>query len=101
MTQAIQNENANNRDSYWTEFEKTNLEDRQPSWLYPMRKAAMGRFAETGFPGTNDEDWRFTNVAPIARLPFKTQFECSPATLDSAALDRYSFSSLKCSRLVF
>jgi Fe-S cluster assembly protein SufD len=47
------------------------LFDAQPSlaphWLKPFREAAFARFAERGFPTTRDEEWRFTNVAPIAR----------------------------------
>jgi Fe-S cluster assembly protein SufD len=30
----------------------------------------MTAFAETGFPTTSQEEWRFTNVAPIARTTF-------------------------------
>ncbi|MGH9407025.1 MAG: Fe-S cluster assembly protein SufD [Terriglobia bacterium] len=41
-----------------------------------MRKAAMEEFAEAGFPTVRQEDWRFTNVSPIAQTPFK------PATPD-------------------
>lgn len=46
-----------------------------PGWLLPMRKAAMARFAESGFPSTQDEDWRFTDVAPIRELAFKPVWE--------------------------
>ena len=35
-----------------------------------LREAAFQRFAELGFPTTHDEEWRFTNVAPIARAKF-------------------------------
>lgn len=40
------------------------------SWLRRLREDAFARFCETGFPTTHDEDWRFTNVAAIARTPF-------------------------------
>ncbi len=33
--------------------------------------AAFARFAELGFPTTHNEEWRFTNVAPIARSTFR------------------------------
>ena len=33
-----------------------------------LRETAFQRFQELGFPTTHDEEWRFTNVAPIARL---------------------------------
>ena len=35
----------------------------QPRWLQKQREEAFARFAETGFPTTHDEDWRFTSVA--------------------------------------
>jgi Fe-S cluster assembly protein SufD len=40
-------------------------------WLEKLRENAFGRFAEQGFPTTRDEEWRFTNVAPIARTAFR------------------------------
>ena len=36
-------------------------------WVQALREAAFQRFVELGFPTTHDEEWRFTNVAPIAR----------------------------------
>jgi Fe-S cluster assembly protein SufD len=38
-----------------------------PDWLEPIRRAAMERFARTGFPAARDEEWRFTPIAPIAQ----------------------------------
>jgi Fe-S cluster assembly protein SufD len=43
---------------------------RSPSWLRELRERAIRRFAETGFPSTKDEWWRFTSVEPIARGRF-------------------------------
>jgi Fe-S cluster assembly protein SufD len=40
-------------------------------WLQELREGAFERFAQAGFPTTHDEEWRFTNVAPIARTEFK------------------------------
>ena len=42
-----------------------------PSWLTRVRKAAIARFAELGFPTTRQEEWRYTNVAPIAATAFE------------------------------
>jgi Fe-S cluster assembly protein SufD len=39
-------------------------------WLDEMRRAAMDRFAQVGFPTTKQEEWRFTNVAPLAKIRF-------------------------------
>jgi Fe-S cluster assembly protein SufD len=86
-------------DPYWEKFEHSDFS--QPAWLFPIRKAAMARFAESGFPTTNDEDWRFTNVAPIARRAFAPVTKYSRGSLSAADLRKYSFTGLEASRLVF
>ena len=40
-------------------------------WLQDLRDGAASRFVELGFPTVRDEDWRFTNVAPIAAIEFR------------------------------
>ena len=42
-----------------------------PSWLTSIREEGFSAFNDLGFPTTRDEDWRFTNVAPIARTSFE------------------------------
>ncbi|MEP6918042.1 MAG: Fe-S cluster assembly protein SufD [Acidobacteriota bacterium] len=37
-----------------------------PRWLQDLRDRAASRFVALGFPTVRDEDWRFTNIAPIA-----------------------------------
>ena len=37
-----------------------------PAWVKERREAAAKHFAAVGFPTTRLEDWRFTNVSPIA-----------------------------------
>ena len=74
---------------------------RQPAWLFPMRKAGIARFAELGFPTLKHEDWRFTNVAPIAKLPFKPVFDAAVNGLTIDALARFPFAKLPGARLVF
>jgi Fe-S cluster assembly protein SufD len=69
----------------------------QPRWLHTLRQEAFARFAETGFPTTHDEDWRFTNVAAVA----KTQFEPAvPLSVDEKQLEAFGTSDFAC-RLVF
>ncbi len=41
-----------------------------PEWMKELRTAAMASFAAQGFPGSEKEEWRFTNIAPIARQDF-------------------------------
>jgi Fe-S cluster assembly protein SufD len=35
-----------------------------------LRRAASARFRELGYPSTHDEDWKFTNLAPLTRISF-------------------------------
>ena len=41
-----------------------------PRWLQDLRDRAAARFAVLGFPSVREEEWRFTNVAPIAATEF-------------------------------
>jgi Fe-S cluster assembly protein SufD len=44
--------------------------DQSAQWLKQLRASAMSHFEELGFPTTKDEEWKYTNVAPIARAQF-------------------------------
>ena len=73
----------------------------QPKWLLPVRKAGLAGFAELGFPKLSDEDWRFTNVAPIAQLPFTLAREAAVNGAETKLLDEAAFTKLPGHRLVF
>jgi Fe-S cluster assembly protein SufD len=78
-------------------FEREQL--KAANWLAPARKAALARFAELGFPTIRDEEWRFTNVAPIV----KTRF-VRPSTRPDVTLDQirpWLFGDGVAARLVF
>ncbi|MDE3155498.1 MAG: Fe-S cluster assembly protein SufD [Acidobacteriota bacterium] len=56
---------------YTSEWDRTEAARAgQSPWLRNRRRAARDRFVEAGFPGTRVEDWRFTNIAPIAESRF-------------------------------
>jgi len=44
---------------------------RDPDWLQQRRGAAIERFAAAGFPSSRQEEWRFTDVKPLARTAFR------------------------------
>src|SRR5438132_2212017 len=92
---------ARNTDPYLVKFERFEKEAKHPPWLFPLRKAGLARFAELGFPTVNDEDWRFTNVAPIAKLPFKPVFQAARDGVTEAAVRKFSFGTLPANRFVF
>jgi len=103
MTATQQIPTTKQTDPYLKAFERFEQAgaSRQPSWLFPLRKAGMACFAELGFPTLKHEDWRFTNVAPIAKLPFKPVFEATESGLTKASLEEFPFAKLPGTRLVF
>lgn len=44
---------------------------KEPAWLTKIRKTAFDQFADLGFPTTHNEEWKYTSVAPLARIPFR------------------------------
>jgi len=103
MTASQQPVTAKQTDPYLKAFERFEQAgaSRQLSWLFPLRKAGIARFAELGFPTLKHEDWRFTNVAPIAKLPFKPVFEATNGGLTKDSLTQFPFAKLPGTRLVF
>jgi Fe-S cluster assembly protein SufD len=73
----------------------------QPKWLAPVRKAGIASFAGQGFPKLSDEDWRFTNVAPIAKLNFQLAKEVLVNGAETKLIDESAFVKLPGHRLVF
>jgi Fe-S cluster assembly protein SufD len=93
---------ATAQDQYLARFEDAlaRRAGAEPAWLTSTRRAAIDRFAALGFPTTRDEDWRFTNVAPIAEASFAP----GPATAPPAGIDAiapFVPKALSCTRLVF
>ena len=95
------NHKAKETEPLLEKFERFEKQARQPAWVFPLRKAGMARFAELGFPTLHDEDWRFTNVAPIAKLPFKPLFDPVPDGVNPETVAGLTFGSLPATRLVF
>ncbi len=82
-------------------FEWFEKHAQKPSWLFPLRKAGMARFAELGYPTLQNEDWRFTNTAPLVKLPFKPVLEAGDHGVTIETLRHITFGSLEATRLVF
>jgi Fe-S cluster assembly protein SufD len=80
---------ATEKESYLEAFEALASErrDREPARLAELRRAAIERFGDLGFPTTRLEEWRFTNVAPIAR----TAFDLAPSAAGVSESDLGEF----------
>ena len=70
-----------------------------PSWLQALHKGGISHFAELGFPTLKHEEWRFTNVAPVARTEWRlpdpntriTEKELAPFLYEGLAGKRVVF----------
>src|SRR4051812_13685619 len=85
-----------------TAFEEmeSSFQGTTPSWLQALRKGGISHFAELGFPNTTQEEWRFTNLAPIARMSFKLA-DPSLSKLKEKDVARMQFPGVPGKRLVF
>ena len=72
-------------ESYRDDFRERAGADASPSWLKSRRAHAMDRFLALGFPTMRDEDWHFTNVAPLADQVFRVPHDIPPVGRDDLA----------------
>lgn len=95
---------ARKESSYRQAFRE--LQERQQSqgvdWLERLRGNAMDRFEEVGFPSVKNEEWKYTNVAPIAGIAFEPGF-LQPAahSVEAEQLSGFSCVETAQSQLVF
>lgn len=68
--------------SYLAAFDQPGRATVEPTPRPGWRQAARDRFAELGFPTKRDEDWRFTNVGPVARTEYELAVAPAAVTLD-------------------
>jgi len=59
------------------------LAGSSPEWLVPIRRAAIERFAELGFPTRKNEAWKYTSVSEIA----KASLDPEPPARDGVSRD--------------
>lgn len=60
--------------------------------LHYRRREAISRFAETGFPTTKHEEWKYTNVAPIEGLHYRPVLSREEAIESAGAFEAVGYS---------
>jgi Fe-S cluster assembly protein SufD len=78
------------KDHFLAQFDRleAQLAGRGLPWLRTLRKDAFARFEELGWPGPRHEDWRFTNVAPLAERAFETLADADTARVTTGKLEQ-------------
>jgi Fe-S cluster assembly protein SufD len=85
------------REAYLSDFGQIE-KDQSPGWLARVRKKAIERFDKLGFPTLRHEEWRFTNLAPLTKVPFRLASEDGEPVLEPQAS---AWAGAKSCRLVF
>jgi len=90
------------RDRYIADFDQVApaLAGQGVAWIKRLRREALDRFAELGFPTARDEDWKYTQVTPIERGQFRFA-ETPEAGGPGVALEALPFPGLTAYRVVF
>ncbi|UCG50858.1 MAG: Fe-S cluster assembly protein SufD [Candidatus Latescibacterota bacterium] len=91
------------KETYISKFAEleTKLSETAPSWVHDIRKSAIDRFAEQGFPTTKNEQWRFTRVRPLLRHDFEPVLEYEQDGLPARKLDELCIEDTGCRRVTF
>lgn len=55
---------------YKQDFQTNLKSSNQPQWLKDLREKAFAFFTENGFPTPQNEEWKYTNLAPLAKENF-------------------------------
>lgn len=100
MTQAAV-ETKQSLEKYLSRFDRVVQQIDQPDWVVTCRRSALERFQSLGLPTLQDEDWRYTNVAPIARMAFRPAVEPGSGDLAPESLPSHWSARLPGPRLVF
>lgn len=63
----------------------------EPSWLSALRQQSFSRFQEIGFPSVVEEEWKYTNVAAIAKGEFSPVTHLNGAAIARQDLDKWTY----------
>ncbi len=61
--------------------------DGQPQWLQKIRRHSIQWVAQHGFPGRDDEDWKYTRIGPLLAIPFEPARASLPTSMSFSDLD--------------
>lgn len=74
----------------WQDFERE-LAVPPEGTVAALRRAAIERFAVLGFPTVRQEEWRFTNLAPLARTSFRRPAPGAAPAVARASIEPWTF----------
>ncbi len=93
---------ADQKDRYVSTFEglEKAMNGKPASPIRTLRREAIDRFAQLGFPTRRNEDWINTSVAPLTKIPFEPVRGDDPRGVTPRQVEPFTF-GLACTHLVF
>ncbi len=76
-------------------------EGQDPVWLANLRDKAGERFEALDFPTPHHEEWKYTNVAPILKTPFRQLLDLDLQDVTAASIAPFTYAETRRSQLVF
>lgn len=97
---SIQTESQESLQAVLSDFQshQQQVSGTEPVWLSEIRKEAIQRFEEMGYPHAKQEEWRFTNIRPITSKAFH---RAATAEVSDDAWNSVAFSGLDTWTLAF
>ncbi|HTK83265.1 MAG TPA: Fe-S cluster assembly protein SufD [Bacteroidota bacterium] len=77
------------------------LNGESASFAHDLRKSAIAEFEKLGFPTTRDEEWKYTDVSPIAKLKFTPVVSHKVNGVTAKDIEPFTLDNLSCHRVVF
>ena len=75
---------ARKENNYQTPFQTVRESSPTVPWLELVRNSAIDRFEQLGFPTVHDEEWKYTNLAGLAKQGFVPATRATNVLLDGA-----------------
>jgi Fe-S cluster assembly protein SufD len=73
---------------------------KKDDWFSKQRQSAFNIFQESGFPSTKKENWKYTDVKPIAKNLF-SNIANGNIVINDDEIDAILFKELECVELIF
>ncbi len=88
-------EQHNSVQKFIKQFEtfEQHLNGRKSSAVHRLRRKALSDFREIGFPGSKNEQWRFTDLSALLNTLFESHHLNPPAGLRKADINSFTFNN--------
>ena len=87
--------------TFWEAIYSQRNEFKTIGWAQRLREAALDRFKDLGFPSVKEEEWKYTNVAPLSKFSFQTASAETDKVVQPAEVERLGCNEAKDTTLVF